>query len=73
MVENEQLKILSQEVCDVLKDLVGREAFSKAIASAQHEITERRISRKREKALDVRKLPKERAFNETFYYFLGGC
>ena len=72
MVEHEQLKILSQEVCDVLKDLVGREAFSKAIASAQQEITERRISRKREKALDVRKLPKEPS-TKNVLLFLGGC
>eukprot|EP00118_Oscarella_pearsei_P012476 m.92302 g.92302 ORF g.92302 m.92302 type:complete len:2568 (+) comp36728_c0_seq4:63-7766(+) len=58
---NEHLKILSQEVCDLLKSLVGKEAFSKASFLVQQEIKSRRESRKREKALDAVANPEKRA------------
>lgn len=48
------LKNLAQELIELLKKLVGLERFSLAFAAVQREATERRASRKKQKAMQVR-------------------
>lgn len=48
------LKNLAQELIELLKKLVGLEKFSLAFAAVQKEATQRRASRKKVKALQVR-------------------
>ncbi|XP_066524697.1 small subunit processome component 20 homolog [Hoplias malabaricus] len=47
------LKNLAQELIDMLKKLVGLEKFSLAFAAVQKEATQRRASRKKQKALQA--------------------
>lgn len=47
------LKALAQDVLDLIKGLVGREAFSRAYVNLQQTATETRETRKRKKALEV--------------------
>lgn len=47
------LKALARDVLDLIKGLVGREAFSRAYGNLQQTATETRETRKRKKALEV--------------------
>lgn len=48
------LKNLSQEIIDLLKKLVGLEAFSLAFSSVQKQASQKRAMRKKQRALQVR-------------------
>lgn len=51
--KDSNLKALAQDVLDLIKGLVGREAFSRAYANLQQTATETRETRKRKKALEA--------------------
>lgn len=48
------LKNLSQEIIELLRKLVGLESFSLAFASVQKQASEKRMLRKKRKAVEVR-------------------
>lgn len=48
------LKNLSQEIIELLKKLVGLEAFSLAFSSVQKQANQKRVMRKKQRALQVR-------------------
>lgn len=48
------LKNLSQEIIELLKKLVGLEAFSLAFSSVQKQANQKRAMRKKQRALQVR-------------------
>lgn len=60
--ENESaLKSLAQEVSELVKKVIGLEAFSQACSAVQQEIVVTRESRKRERALEAVVNPEKRA------------
>lgn len=48
------LKNLSQEIIELLKKLVGLEAFSLAFSAVQKQANQKRVMRKKQRALQVR-------------------
>ncbi|KAG8439453.1 hypothetical protein GDO86_005604 [Hymenochirus boettgeri] len=55
------LKNLAQEIIDLLKNLIGLEEFSLAFAAVQKQATEKRVMRKKQKALQAVANPEKAA------------
>ena len=64
--ERESLVLLSQQVLDIIKSLVGDDVFNHSYARTQLETKKRRLQRKQEKALDVSKREEETSSHQRF-------
>ena len=60
--------MLAQEVSDLIRGVVGQEAFSRGCADVLKELTATRESRKRERALEVTSLLKLLVSCDVYLY-----